>query len=242
MKHRTVYIPSLFTILNLLFGFVAIVETVERNLNQAAWLIIIAILCDGMDGKIARWTNSESNFGFELDSLADVVSFGVAPALFLYLAVFPSDHILGASLGFIYLFAGGYRLARFNADQAGDRSKGYQGLPIPVAAMLLASFWLLGLHMPFADNPVFWITLVPAVAILMFSAVPYDWPKVTFHGGIKQILSSLGILVSLVAMSVFPERSLFPLFLFYALLGIGTWIMAVVHQHVGWRTFFRQIH
>ncbi len=242
MKHRPVYIPSLFTILNLLFGFLSIIQMVDGNLNRAAWLIIIAILCDGMDGKIARWTNSESTFGFELDSLADLVSFGVAPALFLYLAVFPANPLLGASLGFIYLFAGGYRLARFNADQAGDRSTGYQGLPIPVAAMLLASFWLFGIHVPVADNLIFWITLVSAAFVLMLSAVPYDWPKLSFHGGIRQVLSSVGILVSIVAMSVFPERSLFPLFLLYAFLGIGTWMMNVVRQQVEWRTFFKQIH
>ena len=84
MKQPFKTLPSLFTCLNLFFGFAAIIRIADKDFITAAWFIIIAVLCDGMDGKLARWTGAGSIYGFEMDSLADLVSFGVAPAFLIY--------------------------------------------------------------------------------------------------------------------------------------------------------------
>lgn len=241
MKSKPVYIPSFFTILNLLGGFLSIVLTLEGNFQGAAWLIILAILCDGMDGKLARWMHSETPFGFELDSLADMVSSGLAPAVLAYRAVFHDVQALGLILCFSYVFAGSYRLARFNVVQAGDRSRGYTGLPIPVAGFTIASFWIFNppfdLHVALG----WWIFLLLSLTVLMVSTVHYFWPRLTFREGWKSWIRSTGMLLALGMMAVFPQWSLFPLFILYIALGFWQWTKYAVKGEYSLSEFFLQV-
>lgn len=238
MRSNAFYVPSFFTLLNFFWGFFSMVKVVEGDLHGAAWFIVLAIVCDGMDGKLARWTGSETSFGFELDSLADLVSAGLAPAFLVYVGNLEQFGVLGILVGFFYLFAGGYRLARFNVQQAGDRSRGYVGLPIPVAGMTVASLWLF--QSPLAQTVAvgWWVALLLFLTVLMVSTVPYDWPRLVFRGRWWQVLQSGGLLLATGTMAVFPHKSLFPLFFLYVLLGVRRWLVALLRGEVGVSDFF----
>ena len=235
---KTIFIPSVFTLCNLFFGFLSIVKATEGNLVQSAWFIIIAVLFDGMDGKIARWTHTESMFGFHLDSLTDLVSVGVAPAVLIYLGPLSEWFVFRTIVCFLFLLAGGYRLARFNVLKAGDRSQGYTGLPTPVAGLLVASFYLLnaytGIRM---DTETVWSILACSSIVLMVSAVPYSWPGLSFVDRTSS-LKSIGILGIVITMALVPRQALFPVFLYYTVLGIGKWLIAVFLGRKTIRSFF----
>ena len=141
---RGIYIlPSLLTTGNLSAGFISVLLSIHSEFTMAAWCIILAILFDMLDGRVARWTNSTSNFGIELDSLADLVSFGVAPAVLMYQMVLYTMHKPGMAISLFYVIAGAIRLARFNAKaNSGESSTDFVGLPIPAGAGILASFVL----------------------------------------------------------------------------------------------------
>jgi CDP-diacylglycerol--serine O-phosphatidyltransferase len=237
MSHKNVLIPSVFTFLNFLFGILSIVMTIEGNLISAAWFIILAILCDGMDGKLARWTGSESPFGFELDSLADMISSGVAPALLAYRGGFTEVKTIGFVICFLYIVAGAYRLARFNVIQAGDRSRGYSGLPIPIAGMTVASFWLFRIDLTPVVNGECWAVLMVFLSILMVSTIHYDWPRLVFSDWKNTVQSAL-LLLGIGLMAIFPGWCLFPLLLLYIKLGILQWAGALIRGEVTLSGFF----
>jgi CDP-diacylglycerol--serine O-phosphatidyltransferase len=241
MTSKIVFIPSFFTFLNLFCGYISILKAFENNLHASAWFIILAVICDGMDGKLARWTASKSKFGFELDSLADLVSFGVSPAVLLYLGMFNRLGFSGYLLSFLFLFAGGYRLARFNVQQAGDRSHGYVGLPIPVAAIVVASLWLFQEIIGETVSIGLWAFLFFFLSIIMISAVSYDWPKLEFGRSWKKNIKSIVLIFSVVFMAVYPEICLFPLFVVYIFLGIGNWITALLKKEISWINFFMSV-
>ncbi|OVE79420.1 CDP-diacylglycerol--serine O-phosphatidyltransferase [bacterium I07] len=231
MKLKIIFFPSLFTCLNFLLGVLSIMHTIQENYHMAAWFIILAILCDGMDGKIARLTSTETQFGFEFDSMADLIASGAAPGFLAY-SIGLDGYFWGSALCFIYIFAGGYRLARFNVIQGGDRSEGYIGLPIPIAGMTIASF-------SFYEGPIFrpeyllnWFMLLGILALLMLSSISYHWPRVVFSKRLTHFLPSLLIVLALMAMAVLPYWSLFPLMVLYILLGIGKWCFAWIKGDV----------
>ncbi len=225
-------IPSLFTVLNLLCGFLSIIQSIEGNLLAAPWLIILAVLCDGMDGKLARLIHTETRLGFELDSLSDVVSFGVAPAVLLYLRVFSDFHVLGFFMVFLYLMAGVYRLARFNVIQQGDRTEGYVGLPIPVGAMGLAAWQLFDLQFRLGNPFIPPVGLSLFFSLVMISGIRYDWPKLNFHGSRLQKVQSVLLIVGVILMAVFPGVVLFPILILYILHGIGRGVAAWIRGDI----------
>src|SRR3954463_11167292 len=152
------WLPNMFTIMALFSGFYAIVQAMGGRYEQAAVAIFVAMVLDGMDGRIARLTHTQSAFGAELDSLSDMVSFGVAPALVVYhwalsdFAAAKSVTMLGpwltARLGwiaaFVYCACAALRLARFNTNTGVVDKRWFQGLPSPAAAALVAGFiWLM---------------------------------------------------------------------------------------------------
>ncbi len=140
MKKGVYLIPSLFTIGNLAAGFYSIIATINGRFEPAAWAIFIACVFDSLDGTIARLTKSNSRFGVEFDSLADVVSFGLAPAVLMYRLVLVQNGKMGAIVAFIFVAAGTLRLARFNVQSENSDNSFFSGLPIPAAGSLLASF------------------------------------------------------------------------------------------------------
>jgi len=184
-QRRAIYVlPNIFTTLSLFFGFYSILASIDGRFAHAAWFILISALCDGLDGTVARMTNTTSQFGVEYDSLCDLVAFGAAPAVMSYLWALTPDHLaalapyhlrLGAAVSFIFLACGALRLARFNVF-SGVRDPGFfQGLPIPGGAVMMAAavLWHYRFGQPVTPNGPAIMALVLALAFLMVSSIDY---------------------------------------------------------------------
>ncbi len=139
LKKGIYILPNLFTSATLLAGFYSIVATMNGDFIKAGWAIIISMLCDGADGRIARITSTTSKFGVEYDSLADLVAFGVAPGLLAYEWALRPYGKWGWSAAFLYVICGALRLARYNVQIDNIESETFNGLPIPVAAGMLVT-------------------------------------------------------------------------------------------------------
>lgn len=174
--HKGIYIlPNLFTSLNVFCGFFAVILSIEGNFRLAASVIVIAGLCDGLDGKIARATRTTSRFGIEFDSLADLVSFGVAPALMFYLWAMTPLGRLGWLAGFLFTICGALRLARFNTQTSSGSNEFFTGLPIPAGAGMLATTILFCDRLLLTESvpPVLFLLPVYALSFLMVSTIRY---------------------------------------------------------------------
>ena len=178
---RISFLPSVFTTFNLFLGYTALLNILKENYITAIYLVTLSVVMDGFDGTIARLTKTESNFGMQLDSLVDAVSFGLVTSIFIYKWGFHLFHPqLGKVAGFIFLSAGVIRLARFNVYK---EVKAYPpnifiGLPIPLAAMSVLSIGLLFPAQPLKE----WETLLFAayciiIGVLMISNVKYRTMK-----------------------------------------------------------------
>lgn len=170
---RGVYlIPSLFTVANVFVGFYSLVATARGDFETASILILIAVVADSLDGRIARLTHTTSSFGEAYDSLADVISFGAAPALLSYKWGLWQRPRLGLAVAFLFLVGGSIRLARFNSQAKDPRF--FKGMPIPAGAAAVA---LLVLESPQpVQHPAFLLLVagfVLALALLMVSTLPY---------------------------------------------------------------------
>jgi CDP-diacylglycerol---serine O-phosphatidyltransferase len=229
MRQVVVVMPSAFTLGNLFFGFWAIVSAFNGNFRWAGWFIVFAGILDMLDGRVARLSGTGTRFGAELDSLVDVISFGVAPALLIYFLDFSSAGRFAWILCYIYVTAVALRLARFNVLSAGKPSTGwFTGLPSPSAGMTLAVYY------PFSQTE--WyraslayldlqhqglVVLMLLLAVLMVSNVKYPkFPPI----GIRSAKGLFGLAVHLTILlgGIFaPEYFLFPLGLLYVTFGIA---------------------
>ncbi|PYO65792.1 MAG: CDP-diacylglycerol--serine O-phosphatidyltransferase, partial [Gemmatimonadetes bacterium] len=141
MRRVVIVVPSLFTLFNLFFGIWSMVLASRGEFYRAAWYIVFAGILDALDGRVARLSNTGTRFGAELDSLVDVVSFGVAPAFLIYQLEFASGGQAEWIFCYFYVMAAAIRLARFNLTQAGRAKHAFIGLPSPAAGMTLATFY-----------------------------------------------------------------------------------------------------
>jgi CDP-diacylglycerol---serine O-phosphatidyltransferase len=206
-------VPSMFTLANLFCGYGCVVYATRGDFDTAALLIGIAMVIDMLDGLIARLTNSQSAFGAELDSLADVVSFGLAPAILAFTwGLWPLGR-LGWATGFIYVTAAALRLARFNIQATASDKRYFAGMPSPAAASVIAStvyLWPWGLQDPRAAAPALAVVLVPAflmvstVRFRSIKAIDVGWRRsyfVLFLGAIGIALIATHPRIALVVMS-----------------------------------------
>lgn len=229
-RHRGIYLlPNLFTTAALFCGFVAIVQGMNQHFEAAALAIFGAMILDGMDGRIARLTNTQSVFGEQYDSLSDMVSFGVAPALVMYEWQLKGLGKLGWLAAFVYCACAALRLARFNANIAVVDKRFFQGLPSPAAAALIAGFlWLM------VDNRVLAGSLsLPwtAFAITLYAGIAMVASVYFYSGKALDVRNRVpfGMLVLLIVVFVVissdPPVVLFSLFVCYALSGfmIALW-------------------
>jgi len=209
--------PGFLTVMNLFLGYYSIVLAAKGSLSSAAWLIIIAAVFDAFDGKVARATNSTSKFGNEFDSLADVISFGLAPSFLIYQAHFHTMEPAGLLIAFFPLMFGAIRLARFNIQISGSEKVNFSGLPIPVAAGTLVSFILFNLNI--WDEMMLKSMMLPLVIIislLMVSTLEFDAiPKFNFRSGKRNSILFLVLLTGIITVVFFPHEAMFPLSLFY---------------------------
>lgn len=227
--------PSLFTLGNLACGFFSILAASQGQFGRAGWLILIAMVFDMFDGRVARMLGTESNFGVEMDSLADAVSFCAAPAFLMYFMVLQQYPLWGAPIACVYTCFGVLRLAKFNAmAYAGEGSKKYfSGLPTPASAAILASFAIsysimesnmgghnlkiMTLYLPHIYN--FVAAAMVILALLMVSSIPYAAFKAKRDKRMSVWLMLL-IVVLVVLLVRYPQDVIFIVMSAYVLFGL----------------------
>lgn len=221
-------VPSFFTLMNLFSGFLAIISIAEGNLFRGAWLIVAAGLFDVFDGLMARLADATSEFGIELDSLSDIVSFGVAPGFLIYTFALNEFGLFGVLISAIPPLCGAVRLARFNVNaRMSPSADHFIGLPIPSQAIILVAFFLsfrneMQLFDVFENgvNSVL-VPLVVVVSFLMVSTIPFDKiPRFDRESVLRKKWQFLQFLVYLLLILIFKEYGLITVILIYMLKGI----------------------
>ena len=228
LRRRGIYIlPNLFTTGVLFGGFYAIVQAMNARYEHAAIAIFVAMVLDGLDGRVARLTRTLSEFGAEYDSLADVVAFGAAPALVMYEWALRPLGRLGWIAAFAYCAATALRLARFNVNIEVVDKRYFQGLPCPAAAAVLAGFvWVID---DFDLQRTEWLHgLASAVtffaAVTMVTSIPfYSFKDINFRRSVP-FWAVLVIVLGLMLVSANPPMVLFLLFVAYAVSGYVVWV------------------
>jgi len=231
LRRRGIYLlPNLFTTAALFAGFFAIVQAMNGRYDVSAVAIFVAGLLDGLDGRIARLTRTQSEFGAEYDSLSDMVSFGVAPALVMYEWALKGLGRFGWVAAFVYCAAAAVRLARFNVNIGVVDKRFFQGLPSPAAAALVAGFiWIardnkMSLDTYHLDWVAAFVTLYAGVT--MVSSVPfYSFKDLNFRKSVP-FWVFLAVVLGFVLVTFDPPIVLFGLFCAYGLSGYLMWAVA----------------
>ncbi|SDY45404.1 CDP-diacylglycerol--serine O-phosphatidyltransferase [Nitrosomonas sp. Nm58] len=223
LRRRGIYLlPNLFTTAALFAGFFAIVQAMNGNYEHSAIAIFIAMVLDGLDGRVARLTHTQSEFGAEYDSLSDMVSFGVAPALVVYEWALKDMDKLGWIAAFIYCACAALRLARFNTNIEVVDKRFFQGLPSPAAAALIAGLVWVALDFQIQGVDIKWVvwTTTLFAGLTMVSNLPYYSGK---EFNLRRRVPFFSILLLLLFFFVLipshPPVVLFGLFSLYALSG-----------------------
>lgn len=237
-RRNSIYLlPNLFTTGCLFAGFFAIVQAMHGRFTEAAIAIFVAMVLDSLDGRVARLTNTTSDFGAQYDSLADMVSFGVAPALIAYEWALQGMGKLGWLAAFIYVAGAALRLARFNTNASVIDKRFFQGLPSPAAAALVAGFiWLVTdlretRFITHAVTDLRWLVwgLTVYAGVTMVSSVPfYSFKDINLRKSVPFIFVALGALV-LVLISQDPPSMLFLLVSAYGLSGYAVFLWQKSH-------------
>lgn len=220
-------LPNGFTLANLFFGIFAIVAASRGEFDAAARFVVFGAIADTLDGRIARATNSGSRFGEELDSLVDAISFGTAPGLIMYFAVFQNSRWEWIFC-FFFTACAVMRLARFNVEQAGRKKSHFTGLPSPAAGMTLATYYWFSQTSLYTETMIGdlpwhqmlrWVML--GLGMLMISNVQYAaFPSIGFKS-LRGVLGSLLVLGTLIGVIFLPKQFFFPALMAYVLYGIG---------------------
>ena len=230
LRRVVIVVPSLFTLFNLFFGIWAMVLATRGEFYRAGWFIVFAGILDTLDGRVARISGTGTRFGAELDSLVDIVSFGVAPAFLMYQVEFTSGGPAAWIFCYFYVMAAAIRLARFNVTQAGRAKTYFIGLPSPAAGMTLATYY------PFTQTELYaslhglpWhlvlTFLMIGLTILMVSNVHYPTlPRAGFRT-LRGLLGLALIVVILVFGIWRHDVFLFPLGIAYMFFGVGRAIL-----------------
>jgi CDP-diacylglycerol---serine O-phosphatidyltransferase len=237
-KHsrKGIYIlPNLFTTAALFAGFYAIVQAMNNQFEYAPVAIFIAMVMDGLDGRVARWTRTESDFGAQYDSLSDMVSFGLAPSLVIYEWALSGLGKLGWLAAFMYAAAAALRLARFNTQIGTVDKRYFTGLPSPSAAALIVGLvWVMhstyGVPGPQVSFLALGFTVFAAIA--MVSNVRYHSFKNLNVKDRVSFVAVIAVVLVFVLISLDPPQVLFMIFLAY---GISGPLFAFLRQYQNWR-------
>ena len=230
IRRVVVVVPSFFTLANLFFGFWSVIAAFSGNFKWAGYFIVFGGVLDMFDGRIARLSNTGTKFGAELDSLVDIVSFGVAPALLMYFLEFSSAGKFGWVVCYLYVVAAALRLARYNVIAHNKpHSSWFAGLPSPAAGMTLATYYVFSQTAWYRTTVPDYLdlqhegltVLVLLLGALMVSNVKYPrMPTIGVRslGGIFRLVVVIGIFVGTI---IAPANFLFPFFLTYMVFGIA---------------------
>lgn len=237
IRRQSIYLlPNLFTLAALFAGFYAIVQSMNKMFVPAAVAIFVAMILDGMDGRVARMTDTQSAFGAEFDSLSDMVSFGVAPALVVYEWALRDFGKVGWMVAFVYCAGAALRLARFNTNLEVTDKRWFQGMPSPSAAALVAG--LVWICHEYSDELAFMSDLIPWIALFftlfagltMVSNVKFwSFKEINMRKTVPfvALLVTTLLLMLLVAK---PPLVLFCLFIAYGASGYVIWAWRFIRK------------
>lgn len=232
LKKGIYVLPNLFTTASLFMGFYSIIASIQEKFHLAAVAILVSLVFDGLDGRVARMTNSTSKFGAEYDSLADLIAFGVAPSLLAYIWAMSFYGKPGWMAGFLFVACGALRLARYNIQIGLIDSKVFNGLPIPAAAAVVATsvifFEDIGVEGTF-HSPYMMIFVV-ILSLLMVSNVKYysgKDMKLFARMPFRAFLIVVGILLIFIYK---PEVMIFIFFVSYAISGPLWWVFKLIQK------------
>ncbi|MGC8660437.1 MAG: CDP-diacylglycerol--serine O-phosphatidyltransferase [Desulfomonilaceae bacterium] len=229
MKKGIFILPSLLTLTSIFFSFYGLILALKSQFLWSGVLIIVAAFFDGIDGKVARLTKTSTRFGVELDSLADVISFGVAPSVLFYTWALEPFGRLGWVIAFIYVACGALRLARFNVQSSVIDPKRFNGLPIPAAAGMLATTVIFFEHLEISPRnySFFLLGLTVALSFLMVSSIKFHAFKDLTLVREKPFSSTVGfvLLMSLIAVAPF----IVPFFICLAYVVSGPLMIAIFY-------------
>ena len=215
-------LPATITSIGLLSGFYSMVSAVTGHFEVASVMIVIAFFCDGLDGRVARASRTSSQFGVEFDSLSDVVAFGVAPAMLAFSWALRPVGSIGIAVGGLYVLCGALRLARFNVQTATADKSRFVGLPIPGAALMIATTSLAYSYFEFESPRMLCTLMVPFTLVLgglMISRVPYPsfkTMKLEKRAQVELVITMMVLAAMLFAM---PQLTAFMLSSAYVLSG-----------------------
>jgi len=221
-RHRGIYLlPNLFTTGAMFAGFYAITSAIHGRFETAAIAMFIAMVLDGLDGRVARLTNTQSEFGVEYDSLSDMVSFGVAPAMVMYLWTLSSLGQVGLFAAFVHMAGGALRLARFNTQVDVADKRYFQGLPSPAAAAILAGGLWFCIENGYDVENIKYLVLITTIStgLLMVSNFRYSsFKEIDFKNKVPFIVAIIAMLTISFIMAQ-PQRMLFLMSVAYAASG-----------------------
>jgi len=230
------FIPNTLTILNMFLGFLAIISAFAGNYTLAAWLIFVGFIMDSFDGKVARALGTASEFGIQFDSLADLITFCLAPSVFVFLIwAEPLGIIVGGFFAFMPLMLGAIRLARFNLEAGADQKSQFLGVPTPLMAMTIVGLYLFftQLHLlpwealhpksPEGDSRII-LPLIMIVSSLMLSKIPFPKsPPFSLRGGWRNTWRFIAIILTFIAIIASRGMLIFPLAIILILSGLVIW-------------------
>jgi CDP-diacylglycerol--serine O-phosphatidyltransferase len=235
MRDRGIYLlPNLFTTGALFAGFYAVVQAMNGRFEHAAVAIFIAMVLDGLDGRVARMTHTQSAFGAEYDSLSDMVSFGVAPSLVIYVFALQGLGKIGWIAAFVYCAGAALRLARFNTqlDAATTDKRFFQGMPSPSAAALIAGFVWVMVEYGVDGHTVRWL----AAAIALFGGLTmvsnfryYSGKEINLRKSVPFFVILL-VVLAFILVSTSPPEVLFGVFALYGLSGYGDALLRLMRD------------
>jgi CDP-diacylglycerol--serine O-phosphatidyltransferase len=219
------FIPNTFTALNMACGFIAILFAFHGEFYKACMFIVLGAIFDSVDGRIARMTNTQSAFGEQFDSLSDLVSFGVSPAIVYYFRFLKDTGRPGMVACFFFMLCGALRLARFNANIDKNKSDYFQGLPIPGGATAAISLIFLGINFPEIENfKPLTVAYLLFYAALMISNIPFpsfkksEWVK----NHKKQVL--MVIFMIMASLFIYEEVMIPVIITFYVVASLIYWM------------------
>ena len=233
---RRRFIPNSFTIFNMFLGFMSIISSANGEYFWAAWFIIFGAIFDGFDGKIARALDSTSDFGIQFDSLADIITFCLAPSVFVYMVwAKPLGQLVGGFYAFMPLMLGSIRLAKFNLEADGDQKHQFYGVPTPLMALTVVGIWLFlsQIHQyPFlkweprnlGGDARFVLPFVMIISSLMLSKIPFSKsPSMTLKGTMKEKWSIILSVTMILLVFVSKGFLMFPLAVLLILSSLLKW-------------------
>jgi len=238
-RHAYILIlPSLFTTGNLFCGYYSILKSIHGDFAFAGLLILAAGICDVLDGRVARMTKTQTRFGMEYDSIADVVSFGMAPALLGYLWALKPYGRAGVAVCFLYAACGALRLARFNTLSADQPKSYFIGLPSPAAAIAIASLAIANVDLGWTRPEWVLFPCLVGLGLLMVSNIRYRSFKDFDVRHRRRFFLLVFLIVGLVFVILKPEVAVLAILFYYVLWGPVREVLAVLNRRavkrVGW--------